>query len=85
MAATEPVGWTWDCSLDRTPPHSPVPVAMTATEPIVWSWDCNLDRTPPCAPVPDTITVTEPVEWAQEVRIVAIHQISAVTRFSQLC
>ncbi|GBN60666.1 hypothetical protein AVEN_98169-1 [Araneus ventricosus] len=48
---------------DRTPPHAPVPDAITATVPVGWEWETRTDTTPPHALMPVTITVTKPVGW----------------------
>ncbi|GBL93909.1 hypothetical protein AVEN_76649-1 [Araneus ventricosus] len=58
----------------RTPPHAPVPDAITATEPVGWTWNTTRYRTPPHAPVPHAITATEPVGWTWD-----------TTRYSSIC
>ncbi|GBM46813.1 hypothetical protein AVEN_132476-1 [Araneus ventricosus] len=49
--------------IDRTPPHIPVPDAMTATLPVRWTWDSGIDRTLPHVPVADAMTATVLVGW----------------------
>ncbi|GBN96936.1 hypothetical protein AVEN_171885-1 [Araneus ventricosus] len=41
----------------RSPPHGPVPDAMTTTVPVGWTWDSDVQIATPC-PVSDAMTAT---------------------------